>query len=300
MFYILFNVILFAWVIYDAWHRRTYAWAWGIGTLLLGPLIVPIYLGVRPLRKDELREGGKMWNVMRNFAILWTIFMVYIGIWSLFNLSKIVSTSQSDAEIAGSALGMGLGLTALGFIWFMPFIATIILGVIFKSDKKTEIGPTQELSLSPIPSFSTRNIIGVVIVGLFAAFLLYSSNHSSKLSGISNSEVPTTENAANHLENAADYLIIVDEKWSGDDIRTEWTITVKNYSDKDIKDVQFYTRYIFESGQIVDWSTETVFEIFPARQIKTVKFTDTFSYEGHPDGVQIEKAQWIDEEGKVK
>jgi hypothetical protein len=53
---------------------------WAIGTFLLGVVVLPIYIAKRPLKANQIREGGFAWNVLKNFALTWTILMVAISI----------------------------------------------------------------------------------------------------------------------------------------------------------------------------------------------------------------------------
>jgi len=55
------------WVLFDGLSRKmgSSAVLWTIGTLILGPITLPIYLALRPLKQGEVREGGTAWNVLK-------------------------------------------------------------------------------------------------------------------------------------------------------------------------------------------------------------------------------------------
>ena len=89
MSYFLLYGVLAVWVLFDGVNRKMGASTvlWILGTVLLGPIILPIYLALRPLKQGEIREGGTAWNVLKNFAILWTIVMVIVTIAVLMNVA---------------------------------------------------------------------------------------------------------------------------------------------------------------------------------------------------------------------
>src|SRR5215216_1015501 len=79
MWYIIIFGLLTLSVAFDASRRKLGAAKtilWAIGTFLLGVIVVPIYLAKRPLKVNEVREGGLAWNLLKNFALTWTILMV--------------------------------------------------------------------------------------------------------------------------------------------------------------------------------------------------------------------------------
>src|SRR5258708_28900846 len=81
MWYLVLYGIFALWVLQDGLSRKlaTSAAGWTLGTLLLGPIILPVYLAKRPLKKGEVREGGTAWNILKNFAVLWTVLMAIAG-----------------------------------------------------------------------------------------------------------------------------------------------------------------------------------------------------------------------------
>jgi hypothetical protein len=139
---------LFAlWVLWDGLSRKMgfAAVLWTLGTAVLGVLIVPVYLAERPLKRGEVREGGTAWNILKNFAILWTLVMICISIKTLMTVSEQTSHLTSDAERAGAGIGMALGMGMLGALWFLPTIGAAGLGFLLKKNSVVETGPTGTL-----------------------------------------------------------------------------------------------------------------------------------------------------------
>ena len=128
MWYFIIFGLLAIWVGFDASRRQlgaAKAILWAIGTFLLGVIVVPIYIAKRPLKPNEVREGGFAWNVLKNFALTWTILMVAISI-SAIGAAAGTDVS-SDAEAAGAAIGTGIVIVLLAVVWFFPMVGAIVL-----------------------------------------------------------------------------------------------------------------------------------------------------------------------------
>jgi hypothetical protein len=147
MWYVALYGMFAVWVLLDGIARRIGASvaAWTVGTLLLGPIVLPIYLAKRPLKKGEVREGGTAWNVLKNFAILWTVLMAMAGFGAMMHMGETVSSLDSDAARAGAGLGMLLGMGFLAVVWFLPTCGTAVLGFLLKKNSIVETGPTGAL-----------------------------------------------------------------------------------------------------------------------------------------------------------
>ena len=118
---------------------------WAIGTFLLGVIVVPIYLAKRPLKANQVREGGLAWNLLKNFALTWTILMVAISI-SVVGAALGTDVGSSNAEAAGAAIGVGLVFVVLAVVWFFPMVGAIVLGFFLKNSAVVERGPTGPLA----------------------------------------------------------------------------------------------------------------------------------------------------------
>src|SRR5688572_1631432 len=88
------------WVLWDARRRRQggAAFGWAIGTLLVPFVALPLHLALRPLKAGETRRGGKLWNILRNFALAWTILMLAVGVSTAMELRAGVAEQATEGE----------------------------------------------------------------------------------------------------------------------------------------------------------------------------------------------------------
>ena len=103
--------IITLWVAYDGQQRKGLDLFWVLVILLLGPLLLPFYLAVRPLMKDETRRGGFFWNAFWNFEKLIST-LAGLATSAVFIENMMESENKSLAEVkraeikAGSILGV--------------------------------------------------------------------------------------------------------------------------------------------------------------------------------------------------
>jgi hypothetical protein len=156
------------WVLEDCSRRRTSSLGWTLGTFFLGPIVLPIYFAKRPLKTGEVREGGTAWNILRNFALLWTVAMAAIGVGTLIAVSTNTATLQSDAERSGAAIGTALALGVIGALWFFPTLGSVLLGFLLKKSSVVEKGPTGPLSVegTPLGTIHSAAWVGIVALSL--------------------------------------------------------------------------------------------------------------------------------------
>lgn len=150
MWYWILSFILAAWVTIDAKKRKNNFIGWGLGSLVAGPLLIPIYMAKRYLKDKEVRSGGTAWNVLKNFALFWTLFMFVAIIAGMINVGNSTSELATDAEKVGTAIGAGLGLGLLVALWFFPMVFAIVLGFFVKNSGKIEHGPTGKLATNAV------------------------------------------------------------------------------------------------------------------------------------------------------
>lgn len=134
--------MLGVWVFSDARIRNNNSAGWGIGTFLLGPIVLPVYLAKRNLKEHEIREGGTGWNILKYFAVLWTALMFIVTVISLIKIKGIADTAVSNAEKTGVAIGSGIGIVMIAMAWFFPVVAALIIGLFIKKSTIVEKGPT--------------------------------------------------------------------------------------------------------------------------------------------------------------
>lgn len=185
------------WVLVDALSRKIGASAalWVLGTVILGPIILPIYLASRPLKQGEVREGGKAWNVLKNFAILWTIAMAIASIAALTRMANISTGLTSDAAKAGAGIGMLLGMGILGAVWFFPTMGAALLGFLLKKSTIVETGPTGPLvgqNATANAAGGWAGLIGFAVLGLIAVAAANVSTRSHRPASTVSSTVSST------------------------------------------------------------------------------------------------------------
>ena len=147
MWYFIIFGVLALYVIIDGSSRKlevVKTVLWAIGTFLLGVVVLPIYIAKRPLKANQIREGGFAWNVLKNFALTWTILMVAISISAIGAATG--TPVNSDAEAAGTAIGVGIVIVILAVVWFFPMVGAIVLGFFLKNSAIVERGPTGRLA----------------------------------------------------------------------------------------------------------------------------------------------------------
>ena len=137
--YFILYALVAIWVFLDAKKRGNNAPLWGIATVALGLIVTPFYLAKRYLLAGEVREGGVAWNVLRYFALLWTLTM---AIYTIGAMSSGAPVSDNQFAMMGAAIGTALGVGMLLAIWFMILVGALALGIFFKQPSVIENGPT--------------------------------------------------------------------------------------------------------------------------------------------------------------
>lgn len=130
------------WVFRDARLRGNSAVKWSLATIPFGPTVLPFYLSSRHLREGEAREGGRAWNVLKLFALFWTVTIAMCAFIGIGGVSETAAQASSDAERAGVAIGATIGLGLLFVFWFFPFVGSLLLGLLLKKSSVVERGPT--------------------------------------------------------------------------------------------------------------------------------------------------------------
>lgn len=143
---------LFAiWVLVDSLKRKAKTILWVIGTVLLGPIILPVYIATRPLKTNEVREGGTAWNIFKNFVLFWTTLMVVAAIWCVVVIGKVSTAPEITTEGLAKSAGATLGLPLIAALWFFPTLGALLLGFFLKKSSVVEKGPTGPLASKESP-----------------------------------------------------------------------------------------------------------------------------------------------------
>jgi len=144
--YIILYVIAAIWLFRDAKKRLTNGTPWAAFTVLFGPIVVPLWLAKRPLKEGEVREGGTAWNVLKNFALMWTLTLFIGFIAGMASASNQAAGLSDKYEKAGAGIGMALGGMAIFFLWFVVLVSALVLGFFLKKSSVVEKGPTGPLA----------------------------------------------------------------------------------------------------------------------------------------------------------
>lgn len=144
--YLFIYIPIAIWVFLDAKKRQYDGRPWAAFTALLGPLLVPFYLAKRPLKTGESREGGTAWNVLKYFAIFWTITLGASGFVGMVSASRAAHGYMNDYERAGAGVGMALGGAVIFGLWLFVLIGALVLGFFLRKPAEIERGPTGPLA----------------------------------------------------------------------------------------------------------------------------------------------------------
>ncbi len=216
MSYFLLYAVFALWVLFDGISRKVGAAAvlWVLGTAILGPIVLPIYLATRPLKEGEVREGGKAWNILKNFAILWTIVMAIATLAALVRMGNITTGLTSDAEMVGAGLGILATMGLLAALWFFPTIGAALLGFLLKKNTIVETGPTGALVGLASRRSAVGGWIGLSGVGILALALVSISSINARLNATRGAPPATAQtipqSGSNNNQSA------IDPTWSYD------------------------------------------------------------------------------------
>jgi hypothetical protein len=202
MWYVALYGVLALWVLFDALERKLGAMAvlWALGTAVLGPFVLPIYVAKRPLKKGEVREGGTAWNVLKNFAILWTVVMAVATLAGLMAVSEHTSRLESGAATTGAAVGTAIGLGLLGVVWFVPTMGAALLAFLLKKNSIIEAGPSGPLAGTTSGASvmgGWAGLVGTAFVGLLVVGAIENLNRGRPAKQEGTSQTASTPVAHN-------------------------------------------------------------------------------------------------------
>lgn len=144
--YFILYAMFAIWVYFNAAKRKYSPGLWAVGTLILGPIVLPVYFAKRPLVMGETREGGVAWNVLKNFVLFWTLTMLFAGIAGCAGASHVAQNASTDVEKVGAGLGMTLMAGIMFGAWIVPAVSAAVLGFFLKQSNVVEKGPTGPLA----------------------------------------------------------------------------------------------------------------------------------------------------------
>jgi hypothetical protein len=139
--YLCLSVAAALFVLWDATRRTAARAGWAVASLLAWPIALPFWMATRPLRAGERRAGGRAWNVLRHFALAWTILWVAQMLLTLGVGAVVAGTARSEADRV-SGLGMVVLMTGIyAVLWFFPTVASLLLGLALRKPAVVERGP---------------------------------------------------------------------------------------------------------------------------------------------------------------
>lgn len=150
--YCLLNLVILAalfavWVFFDV-RRRKDKLMWVVGTLVMTPLLFPVYLARRRIVGREVRSGGPDWIVARHFVWVWSLFLAVVIFWTLLLtlsgeqfVEAAAGSSTADIE-RGQTVSRTVALFFLFLCWLLPAGAAFFLGPTMRDpDAISEYGP---------------------------------------------------------------------------------------------------------------------------------------------------------------
>src|SRR6056297_2989479 len=136
----------------DAYNRKNKWILWSIGVLLSWPIILPLYFSLRNLKEGETREGGLIWNIIKNYILIYStnIFLVILLLLILPQNMGYLSNEIFITEFAGFEISLSFIYYVIFIIWLIPSLLFLMIGSFFKDDYSKETGPSGRLKESKI------------------------------------------------------------------------------------------------------------------------------------------------------
>ena len=114
------------WIFFDARKRKNRFFVWSILTFIIGPFIIlPFYFAYRNLKAGEVRVGGTVWHIFRNYTLSWTALVFF----TVFVMMLVLDPEG----------GFGTFLIG-GIIWFFVAFFIMLIGLFFKQSDIFERG----------------------------------------------------------------------------------------------------------------------------------------------------------------
>lgn len=141
MWYWIVAVLLTIYVFWDARRRGNRTWTWALPTVVLWPILVPVYRSRRFLLEGEHRVGGTTWVLLKTFLVVWQILCIAWLVSYAVSIGSSVESTTSEAAAAGTIIGGTIGIGFIFAIWVGVTIIVGVLGLFFRGGKVVE-GPT--------------------------------------------------------------------------------------------------------------------------------------------------------------
>jgi hypothetical protein len=174
------------------------AWRLGLG-FLLWIILIPmgqaaiVYVAFQSLRRQQIRMGEALKNVLARFWPIFGIILCYVGVLIVF----VVVGSAAMFLVWGARYASGGGIAASGIMFFLIVIALIVVGAILYVRWSVVLPVCVVERLGPLASLRRSNeltkghrwavfginllifgvliIVTIVVFGSLMAFLIYST-----------------------------------------------------------------------------------------------------------------------------
>ncbi|MGA1841331.1 MAG: hypothetical protein ACMUIU_11960 [bacterium] len=97
---LLIHLIFTICVLIDGHKLKLNIIPWAIGTIILGPIILPLYISKRHVKGKELREVFKWQKLFTGLALFWAILLALIGIWGRNTPIDILKEESLEYRLA--------------------------------------------------------------------------------------------------------------------------------------------------------------------------------------------------------
>lgn len=129
------------WIIKDSLKRGKLAWGYALLSFIFWWVCLPFYLAGRKLLPGETREGGYGWNACKYFMLTWSALLGFCMVAGMMAVSnRLDGREMSDAQSAGAAIGVGLGMGIYFCLWIGVIIPVGIIGLLLKKNSVVEKG----------------------------------------------------------------------------------------------------------------------------------------------------------------
>lgn len=124
------NGCLALWVMFDSTRRHINPLPLGAATLVMGPIMLPLYRARRPLHPTETRAGGPDWIVAANFAWVWSLYMLVSLVWiALTIITTLPGTNDPNYDVIIFTRGLAV-VFVTGCCWVLPVATALFLSIV--------------------------------------------------------------------------------------------------------------------------------------------------------------------------
>jgi len=97
---LLIHGMLAIWISIDGYKRKVNLIPWTIGTIFLGPITLPYYIAIRPLKASQSPASGKAQTLFKGLAVFWALMLAVAGIWGGKTMTNIMKEEPLEYRLA--------------------------------------------------------------------------------------------------------------------------------------------------------------------------------------------------------